>query len=107
MAIGFNINQQNMIWAGGGLLAYMFGGKLPLGPLKGLVKIGGIAAAGLGVADILGIFSLSQITSQLPSLSSLTGANYGAWERPHGSYAVDVTNLPYDPNNYYLPPRTA
>lgn len=79
-----NINQKNMIWAGGGLLAFMLSGKL--GPLKTIAKIGGLAAAGVGVADMLGIFSISQV----PIL---------------GAYATDNTMLMYDPNNYYLPPR--
>jgi hypothetical protein len=60
-----NINQQNMIFAGGGILAYMFSGKL--GPLKGIAKIAGLGAAALGVADIMGIFTINQFKGMIPS----------------------------------------
>ncbi len=60
-----NINQQNGIFLAGGILAYMFAGKL--GPVKGIAKIGGLAAAALGAADVLGIFPISKITSMIPS----------------------------------------
>ncbi len=93
-----NINQQNMIWTGGGLLAFMISDKL--GPIKSIAKLGGLAAAAIGVADIMGIFSINQLP--IPKFGG-----YGAWERPHGSYnVVSLNQLPYDPNNYYLPPRT-
>jgi len=83
------------MFLGGGILAYLISGKL--GPLKGIVKLGGLAAAALGAADVIGIFKISQLP--------IVGSGYGAWERPYGAYAVDLRQLPYDPNNFYLPPR--
>ena len=83
------------MFLGGGILAYLLAGKL--GPLKGIAKLGGIAAAGLGIADVLGIFKISQLP--------IVGSNFGEWERDVGAYAVDLRQLPYDPNNYYTPPR--
>ncbi len=89
----FNINQQNGIFVGGGLIAYLFSGKL--GPLKTVAQLGGLAAAGLGVADILGIFKISQV----PVIGGLVGGSNFAAQ----AYAATT----YDPNNFYLPPRDA
>jgi len=98
MPINVNLNQQNGMFLGGGILAYLLAGKL--GPLKGIVKLGGIAATALGAADVLGIFKISQLP--------IVGSMYGGWERSDvGAYAVDLRQLPYDPNNYYTPPRDA
>jgi hypothetical protein len=85
------------MFLGGGLLAYMLSGKL--GPLKGIAKLGGLAAAALGAADVVGIFKINDVVSKIP----FVGSNFGAWERPYGAYAVDLRQLPYDPNNYYYP----
>ena len=98
--MAININQKNGLWLGGGLLAYFLSGKL--GPLKGIAKIGGLAAAAIGAADVMGVFSISQLP--------IVGSMFGAWERPYGTvggYNVTAQNLPFDPNNYYLPPRDA
>jgi hypothetical protein len=69
-----NINQQNGLWLGGGIVAYLLSGKL--GPLKTIAQLGGMAAVALGAADILGIFKINQLP--------IVGSGYGAWERPHG-----------------------
>ena len=63
--VGFNLNQQNGMWLAGGILAYMFSGKL--GPVKTIAKYGGLAAAALGAADVLGIFPISNVTKMIPS----------------------------------------
>lgn len=86
-----------MIWTGGGLLAFMISDKL--GPIKSIAKLGGLAAAAIGVADIMGIFSINQLP--IPKFGG-----YAGWEREAGAYNVSLNQLPYDPNNYYLPPRT-
>lgn len=84
-----NINSQNGMFLAGGILAYMFSNKL--GPVKGIAKIGGLAAAALGAADVFGIFSINQLQGMIPSFGG-----YGA-----GSYGTNT--LPYDANNYYIP----
>ena len=63
--MAININQQNGMFLAGGILAYMFSGKL--GPAKTIAKYGGLAAAALGAADVLGIFPISKVTSMIPS----------------------------------------
>lgn len=85
--VGFNINQQNGIFLAGGILAYMFAGKL--GPAKGIAKIGGLAAAALGAADVLGIFPLGTITSKIPGYP-FGGYGYAS----SGAYATNNV-LPY------------
>jgi hypothetical protein len=96
--MGININQQNGMFLGGGILAYMLSGKL--GPLKGIAKLGGLAAAALGAADVVGIFKINDVMSKIP----IVGSNFAGWEREqYGAYAVDLRQLPYDPNNYYYP----
>ena len=77
--MAININQQKGMFLAGGILAYMFAGKL--GPVKTISKWGGLAAAALGASDVLGIFPISNVTKYIPSFYA-------------GSYATNNV-LPY------------
>ena len=88
--VGFNINQQNGIFLAGGILAYMFAGKL--GPAKTIAKWGGLAAAALGAADVLGIFPLSNVTKLIPG-------------KPFGGYAGAYAGTNVLPYIYDYPER--
>ena len=65
-------------------------------PWATLGIIGGGLVASLGVLDATGMLSPLLQKFGLPGDSS---SGYA------GSYAVTANNLPFDPNNYYLPPR--
>ena len=59
-----------------------------------------LGAAVLGVGFLLFTEQGKKIADDLMNkVKGLTGSNYA------GAYAVDLRQLPYDPNNYYLPPR--
>ena len=53
------------MYIAGGLVAFMFASKLPL---KQIAKYGGLAAAALGIADVLGIYKISQFLGMIPQV---------------------------------------
>lgn len=90
--MNLNINAINTLMVLGGTTMAVLGSKSLL-----LGRIGPFLAIGLGLADMTGIFTFDQIANQLKGI--IPSSNYA------GAYAVDLRQLPYDPNNYYLPPR--
>lgn len=95
--MGLNITNASMILGGLGSLFWGY-----VGWKKGwniLPIAGGSISLGLGLLDATEIITIQDIGNKLKSLSSGSSSNYV------GAYQADLRQLPYDPNNFYLPPR--
>ena len=81
-----DINSQNGMYIAGGLVAFMFASKLPL---KQIAKYGGLAAAALGIADVLGVFKISQFLGMIPSIPIPNFSFYASNSLPYGYQYTD------------------
>jgi hypothetical protein len=94
-------NAINGLAIGAGLISGLSAMYSPISlwprPLKPIGLILGLGLAGLGVADAMGIVKLSDLQKMVPSFYATP-----ALEGNPAAYMVDVRNLPYDPNNYYV-----
>lgn len=90
-----NFNMTNLSAIAGGAVALFWSAVGWKNEWRWVPMIGGTLSIGLGLADAFGIME------QLKSKFSSNYANTAVV----GGYAVTANNLPFDPNNYYLPPR--
>ena len=81
----FNLNPTNGILIAGGLAALFLPIKLPIP--KTIKTIVGVGAAAIGAADMLGIFTFTQLNDVV---GKVTGANYAS-----SHYAVPQYPYPY------------
>lgn len=89
----FNMDQTSLMLLGGGAFAMISSTITKKEPFATLGIIGG------GIIMALGALNATGTLQPLLQQFGVSKSNYV------GAYAVDLRNLPYDPNNYYLPPR--